>query len=227
VAFALVPLLLIFVLFQFTLLNLTKERIIRILYGFVLTFFGLSFFLQGVHVGFMPVGEMMGETLGDRSSTWLLIPIGFILGFVATFAEPAVRIMNEEVDKVTGGSISENVMLYTISIGVGVSIALSMARILYGFSLWWLILPGYIIAIGLIFISRKTFVAIAFDSGGVATGPMTVTFITSMAVGVAEVTDGRDPLLDGFGLIALVALAPIISVLILGQIYMRKGGNKA
>ncbi|MGD7046311.1 DUF1538 domain-containing protein [Jeotgalibacillus proteolyticus] len=227
VAFALIPLLLIFALFQFTLLNLTKERFIRILYGFILTFFGLSFFLQGVHVGFMPVGEMMGEILGDRSDTWILIPIGFVLGFVATFAEPAVRIMNEEVDKVTGGSISENVMLYTISIGVGVSIALSMARILYGFSLWWLILPGYIIAIGLIFISRKTFVAIAFDSGGVATGPMTVTFITSMAVGVAGVTEGRDPLLDGFGLIALVALAPIISVLILGQIYMRKGGSKA
>jgi len=225
VAFALVPLLIIFVIFQFTMLKLPKERILRILYGFILTFLGLAFFLQGVHVGFMPVGELMGEYLGEMPNTWLLIPIGFVLGFVATFAEPAVRIMNEEVDKVTGGSISESIMLYTVSIGVGVSIALSMARILYGLSLWWFVIPGYAVALILILISRKTFVAIAFDSGGVATGPMTVTFILSLAVGVASVTEGRDPLIDGFGLIALVALAPIISVLVLGQIYSRKGGT--
>lgn len=174
----------------------------------------------------MPVGELMGQSLGEGNTKWFLIPIGFILGFAATFAEPAVSIMNDEVDEVTGGYISSRLMLYTLSIGVGFSIALSMLRILTGISLWYFLIPGYLIVFILIFLSRDIFIAIAFDSGGVSTGPMTVTFISSLAVGVASVTDGRDPLADGFGLIALVALTPIIAVLVLGLIFNRKGGNR-
>ncbi|OHX53654.1 hypothetical protein BB776_01745 [Planococcus salinarum] len=226
VAYALVPLLVFFAIFQVFLLKLPFKRLGQVGIGFVLTFLGLSFFLQGVHVGFMPVGEMMGRTLGEGRATWLLIPIGFALGFAATFAEPAVSIMNDEVDEVTGGYISANLMLYTMSIGVGLSIALSMLRILTGISLWYFLIPGYAIVILLIFMSRDIFIAIAFDSGGVATGPMTVTFISSLAVGVASVTEGRDPLADGFGLIALVALTPIIAVLVLGLIFNKKGGGK-
>lgn len=222
VALALVPLLIFFALFQLFMLRLPVRRLGQVGIGFILTFLGLSFFLQGVHIGFIPVGEMMGRSLGQGNSIWFLIPIGFVLGFAATFAEPAVSIMNDEVDEVTGGYISARLMLYTLSIGVGLSIALSMLRILTGISLWYFLIPGYLLVAILIFMSRDIFIAIAFDSGGVATGPMTVTFISSLAVGVASVTEGRDPLAEGFGLIALVALTPIIAVLVLGLIFNRK-----
>ncbi|MBB5174012.1 DUF1538 domain-containing protein [Texcoconibacillus texcoconensis] len=222
VTFALIPLLLFFIIFQFAFLKLPKEKVVNIFKGMGLAFIGLALFLQGVHVGFFPAGEAMGEILGGLSFQWVAIPVGFILGFVATFAEPAVRILNHEVEKVSGGYISERVMLYTLSIGVAISIALSMVRILVGFPLWYLIIPGYLIAVILIWFSANTFVAIAFDSGGVATGPMTVTFVMAVCVGVATVIEGRDPLLDGFGMIAMVALTPILTVLVLGLLYRRK-----
>ncbi|WP_078597434.1 DUF1538 domain-containing protein [Evansella clarkii] len=222
VAFALIPLLIFFLFFQFFILKLPVKKLADILKGMFLTFWGLAFFLQGVHVGFLPAGEMMGTILGQMEYLWVLIPVGFILGFVATFAEPAVRILNHEVEKVSGGYIPGKVMLYTLSIGVGISIALSMVRIIAGIPLWYFIIPGYILALVLIKFSTRTFTSVAFDSGGVATGPMTVTFIVAMSVGIATVMEGRDPLLDGFGMIALVALAPILSVLTLGLLYGRK-----
>lgn len=222
VAFALIPLLIFFLFFQFFILKLPMKKIIDIFKGMFLTFWGLAFFLQGVHIGFLPAGEMMGTILGQMDHLWLLIPIGFVLGFVATFAEPAVRILNHEVEKVSGGYIPQKVMLYTLSIGVAISIALSMIRMIIGIPLMYFIIPGYILALILIKFSTRTFIAIAFDSGGVATGPMTVTFIVAMAIGIANVMDGRDPLLDGFGMIALVALSPILCVLTLGLLYGRK-----
>jgi len=150
---------------------------------------------------------------------WIMIPIGFLLGFVATFAEPAVRILNLEVERVSSGSIPQKVLLYTLSIGVAFSIALSMLRILTGWPLYYFIVPGYLVALLLLRYSSPTFTAVAFDSGGVTTGPMTVTFILAIAVGAASVIEGRDPLLDGFGMIAMVALAPILSVLVLGLVF--------
>lgn len=222
VLYALIPLLIFFLFFQFFFLKLPRKKLINIFKGMVLAFLGLSLFLQGVHVGFLPIGEMMGEALGSLSYNWILVPLGFILGLVATFAEPAVRVMTHEVEKASSGYISQNYMLYTLSLGVALSIALSMWRILAGFSLWYFIIPGYALALILIFFSSDTFIGIAFDSGGVATGPMTVTFILTMALGVAASLEGRDPLLDGFGMIALVALTPIITVLVLGLLYCRK-----
>ncbi|WP_163969368.1 DUF1538 domain-containing protein [Oceanobacillus halotolerans] len=222
VLIALLPLLILFIIFQFLFLKLKIRKLKEIAIGFVLTLFGLSFFLQGVHIGFLPVGELMGEELGSITYKWLLLPIGFILGFFATYAEPAVRVLIEQVEKESGGYIPEKVLLYTVSTGVGVSIVLSIIRILLGISLWYFILPGYIIALIMIKFSTKKFTSIAFDSGGVATGPMTATFILAMFVGIASVTDGADPLLDGFGMVALVALAPILSVLTLGILYSRK-----
>lgn len=219
---ALIPLLLFFLFFQIFYLKLPARRLINIIKGVGLAFLGLSLFLQGVHVGFMPAGEIMGEVLGALSYNWILVPVGFVLGFVATFAEPAVRVMNYEVEKTSSGYISRHIMLYSLSLGVALSIALSMWRILAGFPLWYLIIPGYALALLLMFFSNRTFVGIAFDSGGVATGPMTVTFILTMALGVASALDGRDPLVDGFGMIALVALAPILTVLTLGLLYYRK-----
>ncbi|WP_096188098.1 DUF1538 domain-containing protein [Evansella halocellulosilytica] len=223
VTMAILPLLIFFVIFQFFFLKLNKEKIKNIIIGLLFTFAGLALFLQGVEVGFYPAGTEIGNLLGERENTIILLPLlGFLFGFVATFAEPAVRILNHEVEKVTAGSISSTVMLITLSIGVAVSISLSMIRILVGIPLWYFIIPGYAIAIILLFISKDRFISIAFDAGGVATGPMTVTFIMAIAVGLASVIEGRDPLMDGFGMIALVALTPILSVLILGIIFTYK-----
>ncbi len=222
VSMALVPLLLFFLFFQIFMLKLPWKKVKDIIIGVALTFIGLALFLQGVHVGFLPVGREIGDIVGEWDYQWVLIPVGFLLGFVATFAEPAVRVLNTEVDKVSGGYIPSKLMLYTLSVGVAISIALAMARIIYGIPLWYFIGPGYFLALTMAIFSTETFTSIAFDAGGVATGPMTVTFILAIALGFSETLDDRDPLLDGFGMIALVALAPILTVLTLGLIYKFK-----
>jgi hypothetical protein len=223
VTFALVPLILFFMFFQIFYLKLPRSKIIGILKGVVLTFMGLVLFLHGVHIGFLPYGEAMGVKFATLSYKWIIIPVGFILGFVATFAEPAVRILNYEVDKVTAGYIPQKLMLITLSLGVGVSIAVSMARVIYGFPLMYIVVPGYALVLLLAWFTSERFTAIAFDSGGVATGPMTVTFITALSLGLAGAGgDGNGSVIDGFGMIALVALAPILSVLLLGILYKLK-----
>lgn len=222
VALALIPLVLFFLFFQLWMLKLPWKKVSDILIGLVLTFFGLALFLQGVHVGFLPVGREIGELVGSWHHQWILIPVGFLLGFVATLAEPAVKVLNYEVDKVSGGHIPRKLMLYTLSTGVAISIALAMARIIYGIPLWYFLGPGYFLALTITLFSTETFTSISFDAGGVATGPMTVTFILAIALGFSETLEGRDPLLDGFGMIALVALAPILTVLTLGLLYRIK-----
>lgn len=219
---ALSPLLLAFVLFQIVWIHLPKKPFYNILKGFIFAFLGLVFFLQGVNIGFMPVGEYIGKTLGATSYNWILIPIGFILGLVVTIAEPGVKVLNIEVEKFSGGYINKKIMLSFLSIGVAIAVTLSMVKILTGISLWYFIIPGYIIAFILTRHTSKTFVAIAFDSGGVTTGPMIVTFISSLSVGFASVIPGGNPILDGFGMTALVALIPVLSILILGYIYGKK-----
>jgi hypothetical protein len=226
VALAVLPLFVFFLVFQLFFLKLPFEKVKKVIFGFLMTFIGLSLFLHGVHIGFMPIGREMGKVLGGLPYAWIIVPIGFLLGFVATVAEPAIKVMNEKVEKVTSGKVSKRTMLLTLSIGVGISIALSMLRILLGIPLFYFLVPGYVLVLVLVYMSRKGFIEIAFDSGGVATGPMTVTFILSIAVGAASVIEGRDPLLDGFGMIALVALAPIISVLLFGIITERKKAGK-
>jgi hypothetical protein len=222
VALALLPLLVFFLIFQLFFLRLPMRKILDVVKGMVLTFLGLSIFLQGVNVGFMPAGQEIGAILGGASYNWVLIPIGFAIGFLAIFAEPAVRVLTDQIERVSSGYIPGNVMLYTLSIGVAVSVALAMCRILYGISLWWILIPGYALAFFMSRFTSKTFTMVAFDSGGVATGPMTATFILAMAVGVANALEGRDPLIEGFGLVSLVALAPILSVLTLGVLYNRE-----
>lgn len=225
VVLALIPLIIFFIFFQLFYLKLSRRKVIDTMVGFGLTMIGLALFLQGVNIGFLPVGELMGETLGTIERTWLLVPIGFVLGFFAAYAEPAVTVLIHQVEKVSAGYIPKKVLLYTVSIGVGLSIALSMVRILLGFSLWYIILPGYLLAFAMARRSSKLFTAIAFDSGGIVTGPMIATFMLAMFLGLATVTEGRDPLIDGFGMIALVALAPILSVLVLGRLYQQAGGQ--
>ncbi|MEX0680183.1 MAG: DUF1538 domain-containing protein [Balneolales bacterium] len=222
VVFALIPLIIFFLIAQILFLRLPWEKAINIIKGIFLAFIGLTLFLQGVHVGFEPAGRLMGEVLGSMKHRWILIPIGFVLGFVATIAEPAIRILNYEVDKVSGGYIPKKVLLYTLCIGVGFSIALAMVRLLVGIPIIWLLLPGYVLALIMMQFTSPTFTSVAFDAGGVATGPMTVTFIMAIALGVGEVMADRDPIIDSFGMIALVALAPILSVLTLGLLYAWK-----
>ncbi|MGH3088805.1 MAG: DUF1538 domain-containing protein [Rubrobacteraceae bacterium] len=227
VVFALAPLILLFLIFQVIVGRTTLPNLPRIIAGIALTVVGLSLFLQGVHVGFLPFGEFTGMTLSGVSYSWALIPIGFVLGFASIIAEPAVRVLNYEVEKLSTGSIRSTPILITLAVGVGTAVALAMARILYGIPLWWILVPGYLLAFILARFSSETFVSIAFDSGGVATGPMTVTFILALAVGAATGLEGRDPVVEGFGLVALVALAPILAVLVLGMIYRRQesGGD--
>ncbi len=219
---ALSPVLVLFLLFLLV-FKLPKSMLLTLLRGILFTFAGLALFLQGVTVGFLPVGNEMGAILGGLPHRWVLIPLGFILGFVATLAEPAVRILSDQVDETSSGSIRSSTIIYTLSLAVGIFIALGMTRIVYGIPFYYIIIPGYLLAIILMIFSKPSFTSIAFDSGGVATGPMTVTFIMAMAVGAADRIEGRDAVIDGFGLVALVALAPIILVMLLGFLYPPDG----
>lgn len=219
---AFAPLLVILALFQFFALKLPWSEIAKAGGAILVAIIGFALFLQGVTIGFLPTGRTIGEVVSDLSYNWILIPIGFLLGFVATSAEPAVRVLTYEVEEVFDGSIKGKTLLFTLATGVGVFVALNMARILMGFPLWWVLLPGYIIAFSVAFFADKRFISVAFDAGGVATGPMTVTFILALAISVASTLEGRDPAMEGFGLVALVALAPILSVSILGLVVKRR-----
>jgi len=215
---ALLPLLVLFTIFQFLVLKLPRSYVFNLLKGALLAVVGLALFLQGVSTGFFPAGQAMGEILGAISSQWLLIPFGLMIGFLATWGEPAVRILGDQVEEASGGSVRKNLVLYAISSSVALFVALGMARIVYGIPLLWIIIPGYLLAIGMLWFSEKRVIAIAFDAGGVATGPMVVTFVLAIAVGIAAAIEGRDPIIDGFGLIALIALAPILTIMVFGLI---------
>ncbi len=210
------PLIVFFVFFQLVYLRLAKEYVINLSKGVVLAVVGLTLFLQGVEVGFMPVGAEMGKIMNNFENLWIIIPIGFILGLVATIAEPAVRILCYNVEKASAGSLKQMFMLITLCLGVGLFVALGMGKIICGFSIYYIIIPGYLLALIMMKFCEQSFISIAFDAGGVATGPMTVTFVMAVALGLAEAMEGRSAIHDGFGLIALVALAPILSVMTVG-----------
>jgi hypothetical protein len=221
---ALGPLVFLFAVFQVFFLKLPRQYVLNLVKGLFLSFLGLVLFLQGVKVGFLPAGARMGEILGSFSQRWVLVPIGFMLGFVATIAEPAVRILSYEIEKTSSGSIRSKTILLTLAFGVAFFVALGMFRIIWGIPIHYFIVPGYLVAVLMLRFASPTFISIAFDAGGVATGPMTVTFVMALAVGVASVMENRSPILDGFGLIALVALAPILAVMGFGLLYsFRKG----
>lgn len=219
---ALLPLLVSFFLFQIFFLKLPASYIKNIVKGVILVLAGAALFLQGVQIGFLPAGQEIGAVLGGSPHRWLLIPAGFILGFTTIMAEPTVRVHSIEVEKVSSGYIKKNVIIFTIAAGVSIFVALAMARVVYGIPLQYLIVPGYLLALVLARYTDPAFIAIAFDSGAVATGPMTVTFVTAMSVGTATAMEGRSAILDGFGLVSLVFLAPILSVMLLGLAYRRK-----
>jgi len=219
---ALAPLVVLFTVFQFRVLKLPKSYVLNLIKGVALASIGLVLFLQGVRVGFLPAGEALGEVLSAIRVKPFLVPLGFSLGFLTTWGEPAVRVLCDQVEKASIGSIRKSIVLLTIALGVASLVALGMAKIIYGIPLTYIIIPGYALAIGLMWLSDRVFLSIAFDAGGVATGPLAVTFLMAVAVGIAAALEGRDPIVDGFGLIALIALAPILSVMTLGLIYRRR-----
>lgn len=227
VIIALIPLTVIFLLFQSTIIKMPKKQLSKILKGLIYTLIGFVLFLTGVNAGFMEAGTAIGHAVASIGNSWVIILTGFVLGFTVIFAEPAVYVLNEQIEDVTSGHIKKKIILYTLSIGVAVAVALSMIRILVpGMQLWHLLVPGYLIAIVLSYFTPKIFAGIAFDSGGVASGPMTATFIMAFAQGVADATPGADVLMDGFGVIAMVALTPLIAIQILGLLYKHKASKE-
>ena len=181
-------------------------------------------FFEGIEIGFLPAGKIIGEYFGSLEHNWILIPLGFMMGFLTTYAEPAVMILCNQIEKFSNGSISGNVVKYLLSLSVAFFVSVGMAKLVYGINLLIIIILGYSIVLLLTLFSDKEYIAIAFDSGGVVTGPMAVTFLMAMALGAASALEGRNPLIDGFGLISLIALAPIIPVMAFGLIIRYKGG---
>lgn len=203
-----------FFIIDFIFLKLPKKKLIQIAIGVAFTYVGLIVFLTSVHIGFMPVGYKMGSQLAEVSPVAMVI-IGFILGLVVVLAEPAVHVLKKQVEDITDGTVSKKSMLIALSIGVGLSICLSMIRIYFGFSILYYLIPGYLISLGLSFFVPRMYTAIAFDSGGVASGPLTSTFILPFAIG-ACVALGGNILSEGFGIVAMVAMTPLITIQLLG-----------
>jgi len=219
---AILPLLITFILFQIFSIKMSKQKFKGILVGIFLTYMGVVFLIFGLEVGYVEIGREIGLNISKLPYSWIIVPIGFILGFVITRVEPSVQVLTRDIEKETGGAIKKNVLLYTLAIGVALSLALALLKILLQISLWYIVVPGYIICIVLAFSSDERFTSIAFDAGGVTTGVMTTTFLLAMALGLAEGIPGANPATDGFGLIAIVAMTPIILVMLLGKIYGKK-----
>ncbi|MBR3357464.1 MAG: DUF1538 domain-containing protein [Solobacterium sp.] len=205
-----------FAVLQKFVLHLPKQRILQIMTGIAFAFTGLVIFLMAVTIGFMPVGYKIGRTMA-AGNPLLLVLFAFIIGMVVVLAEPAVHVLNQQVEEVTNGAVTQRQMMIALSVGVGVSIGLSVIRLIYGFSLLYYLIPGYLISLGLSFFVPKLYTAIAFDSGGVASGPLTSSFILPMMIGACVTMRGADAIMDfAFGVVAMVAMTPLITIQSLG-----------
>lgn len=220
---ALLPILIIFLVFQKVSFKMSKKTVHKTLVGMLLTFIGLVLFLVGVNAGFMNIGSVVGYKIASLDSKAYIIVIAFALGVVTILAEPAVHVLTNQIEDVTSGYVKRSIVLITLSIGVGLAVLLSILRVLIPeLQLWHFLLPGYLVAVTLTFFVPKLFVGMAFDSGGVASGPMTATFILAFVQGAAEAIEGANVLVDGFGMIALVAMTPLIALQLLGLIFKLK-----
>lgn len=215
---SLLPIILFFFIFQIVSLHLHKKTLVKIIIGIIYTYIGLVLFLTGVNVGFMPAGNYLGQVIAGLSYPWIIVPIGMLIGYFIVKAEPAVYVLTEQVEELTSGAISAKAMGMSLSIGVAFSLGLAMVRVLTGISILWFLLPGYAVALGLTFFVPQIFTAIAFDSGGVASGPMTATFLLPFSMGACEALGGN-VVTDAFGVVAMVAMTPLITIQILGLIY--------
>jgi Protein of unknown function (DUF1538). len=218
---SLLPIAAVFVIFQLLTRRYQRRQLKRIAVGLVYTYAGLVLFLCGVNVGFAPVGSFLGKELASLVFNWILIPIGMLIGYYIVKAEPAIQVLNHQVENVTDGAVSVKAMNRCMSIGVAISVGLAMMRVLTGLPIGWIIIPGYLIALVLSRFVPKIFVGIAFDSGGVASGPMTSTFLLPLSIGTCQAIGGN-LMTDAFGVVALVALTPLIAIQIMGIVYQVK-----
>jgi Protein of unknown function (DUF1538). len=221
VARALGPLVLLFLVFQLVLLHMPPHQVAKVGKGLIYTFIGLLIFLVGVNGGFMPVGSAIGSMIGSKQGMAVLVPIGVILGAVVVLAEPAVWVLTKQVEDLSSGHIKKRLMLASLSVGVAIAVGIAMVRVLTGLSIWWFLIPGYTLAIILTFACPPLFTAIAFDSGGVASGPMSSTFILAFMIGVSRAAGGN-PITDAFGVIAMIAMMPLITIQVLGILFSHK-----
>lgn len=225
IAISVLPIVVFFGIFQLIARDITKRTLIKILIGLGYTYIGLVLFLTGVNVGFMPAGNFLGQTIAGLPYAWIIVPIGMIIGYFIVLAEPAVFVLTKQVEEITSGAISAKAMGLSLSIGVAASVGLAMIRVLTGISIMWFLIPGYAIALILTFFVPKIFTAIAFDSGGVASGPMTATFLLPFAMGACEALGGNI-ITDAFGIVAMVAMTPLITIQIMGLVFKIKDYNR-
>lgn len=220
-AVSILPIVFFFGIFQLIARDINKRSLIKIIIGLIYTYIGLVLFLTGVNVGFMPAGNYLGQTIAKLPFAWIIVPIGMIIGYFIVLAEPAVFVLTKQVEEMTSGAISAKAMGTSLSIGVSMSVGLAMIRVLTGISILWFLIPGYFIALILTFFVPKLFTAIAFDSGGVASGPMTATFLLPFAMGACEALGGNI-ITDAFGIVAMVAMTPLITIQIMGLVFKIK-----
>ena len=199
-------------------LHLPGREVLRIAAGLLYTYVGLALFLTGVNVGFMPMGNYLGQALAGMERRWLLVPLGMLMGYFVVEAEPAVHVLSRQVYELTAGAIPPRALGLSLSVGVSVSVGLAMLRILTGVPILWLLAPGYAVALVLMPFVPPIFTSIAFDSGGVASGPMTATFMLQFMMGTS-IALGGDVLCDAFGVVALVAMMPLLSIQAVGFYY--------
>lgn len=221
VAVALVPIVLVFTAFQLLFRRYKQHQLLRIVTGFVFAYLGLSLFLCGVNVGFMPVGQIIGAGISESGHAWLLIPIGMLIGYFIVAAEPAVHVLTKQVEEISNGYVTAKMMQNALSIGVCISVGIAMLRILTGISILWFLVPGYAVALLLTRYVPSIFTGIAFDSGGVASGPMTATFLLPFAMGACEALGGNI-MTDAFGIVAMVAMTPLITIQLMGLLTQMK-----
>lgn len=226
VTVALLPIVVFFLIFQFISLRLRKLPFLRVMVGILYTYLGLVLFLTGVNVGFSPLGYVLGAALTEGWRIWLLIPLAMLMGWFIINAEPAVHILNKQVEDLSAGAISAKAMGMSLSIAVSAAGGLAMLRVITGIPILYFLVPGYFIALALSFFVPRTFTAIAFDSGGVASGPLTATFMLPFAMGACQALGGN-VMTDAFGLVALVAMMPLITVQVMGAIYVVKSRRAA
>ncbi len=226
VTVALLPIVVFFLLFQFISLRLRRLPFLRVMIGILYTYVGLVLFLTGVNVGFSPLGYALGAALTEGWKLWLLIPLAMLMGWFIINAEPAVHILNKQVEELSAGAISARAMGISLSIAVSAAGGLAMLRVITGVPILYFLVPGYALALALAFFVPRTFTAIAFDSGGVASGPLTATFMLPFAMGACQALGGN-VMTDAFGLVALVAMMPLITVQVMGAIYVIKSRRTA
>jgi len=221
VSMVVVPIVGIFAIFQYTHLKLSKTELVKIGVGLLYLLIGLTIFLAGVNRGFLPAGKYLGETMGALEYNWILIPLCLAIGACVVVAEPAVHVLTKQVEEITSGAISKRMLLTCMAAGVGIAMSLSMLRMLLGISIWWFIVPGYMVGLGLTFFVPSIFVGIGFDSGGVAAGAMSAAFVMPFTLGVCA-SVGGNIMLDAFGVVGMIAMMPPVTLQIVGVLYNRK-----